>query len=130
MGGSQGRDNWAAMHRAFGWSVPPRFNIAQACCGRWAQRSDAGERVAIFAHASAGAATLTFAQLQREANAMSRLLVELGRYDEARVEIAELRRRDRMWKNEAMATELEARIRNAEAASGDAGDIRAGQVDR
>jgi acetyl-CoA synthetase len=78
MGGSQGRDNWAAMHRAFGWSVPAHFNIAQACCGRWAARGDAHERVAIVAHASQGAATLTFAQLQREANAMSRLLQELG----------------------------------------------------
>jgi acetyl-CoA synthetase len=78
MEGSQGRDNWAAMHRGFGWSVPERFNIAQACCGRWAQRSDAASRVAIFAHALPGAPTLTFAQLQREANAMSRLLAQLG----------------------------------------------------
>ncbi len=75
---SQGRDNWAAMHRAFGWRVPRSFNIAQACCGRWARRPDAGERVAIIAHGAPGAATLTFAQLQREANAMSRLLAGLG----------------------------------------------------
>lgn len=78
MGGSQGRDNWAAMHRGFGWSVPERFNIAQACCTRWAQRPDAARRVAIRAHGAAGRATLTFAQLQREANAMSNLLVGLG----------------------------------------------------
>ena len=78
MAGSQGRDNWAAMHRGFGWQVPERFNIAQACCGRWASRPDAEERVAIRAHAAKGASTLTFAQLQREANAMSQLLVRLG----------------------------------------------------
>ncbi len=74
---SQGRDNWAAMHRAFGWKVPPSFNIAQACCARWAQAPDADERIAILAHAADGA-TLTFAALQREANAMSNLLVALG----------------------------------------------------
>ena len=75
---SQGRDNWEAMHRGFGWQVPAQFNIAQVCCGRWAARDDAGERVAIRAHAQPGAPTLSFAELQREANAMSKLLVGLG----------------------------------------------------
>lgn len=74
---SQGRDNWAAMHAAFGWQVPEHFNIAQACCARWAGEAGAEQRVAIRAHA-AGGATLTFAELQREANAMSNLLVKLG----------------------------------------------------
>jgi len=78
MAGSQGRDNWAAMHRGFGWQVPEQFNIAQACCARWAQGDDAAERVAIRVHGAAGQATLSFAQLQREANAMSRLLAGLG----------------------------------------------------
>ena len=78
MAGSQGRDNWAAMHRAFGWRVPADFNIAQACCGRWAGRADAHERVAIIAHGQEPAGTLTFAQLQCEANAMSNLLAGLG----------------------------------------------------
>ena len=75
---SQGRDNWGAMHAGFGWRVPREFNIAQACCGRWAARADAGSRIAIRAHGDTAAPTLTFAQLQREANAMSALLVQLG----------------------------------------------------
>jgi acetyl-CoA synthetase len=78
---SQGSDNWAAMHRAFGWRVPADFNIARACCGRWAERADAAERVAIRAHGGNGgngAATLSFASLQREANALSNLLASLG----------------------------------------------------
>ena len=84
---SQGRDNWPAMHRAFGWNVPANFNIAQACCARWAQRPDAEQRVAIRAHAAQGEATLSFAQLQREANAMSNLLVGLGVHRGDRVAI-------------------------------------------
>ncbi len=84
---SQGRDNWAAMHAGFGWRVPERFNIAQACCGRWARRGDAAQRVAIRAHASPGAPTLSFAQLQREADAMSNLLVGLGVHRGDRVAI-------------------------------------------
>jgi acetyl-CoA synthetase len=78
MAGSQGRDNWAAMHSGFGWHVPKQFNIAQACCARWAARDDADTRVAIRAHGDAAAPTLTFARLQREANAMSALLARLG----------------------------------------------------
>ncbi|GAB3668904.1 acyl-CoA synthetase [Ramlibacter alkalitolerans] len=73
----QGRDNWAAMHGGFGWQVPDSFNIAQACCARWAREPDAAQRVAIIAHGTEGA-TLTFARLQQEANAMSNLLVGLG----------------------------------------------------
>jgi acetyl-CoA synthetase len=76
---SQGRDNWSALHQGFGWEVPERFNIAQVCCARWAARPDAAQRIAIRAHGVQGeSATLTFAQLQREANAMSNLLVALG----------------------------------------------------
>lgn len=74
---SQGRDNWAAMHAAFRWQVPPQFNIAQVCCARWAQGADAEQRVAIRAHATEPS-TLSYAQLQREANAMSNLLLALG----------------------------------------------------
>jgi acetyl-CoA synthetase len=84
---SQGRDNWPAMHRGFGWQVPEDFNIAQACCARWARRPDAEQRVAIRAHAAQGDATLSFAQLQREANAMSNLLVGLGVHRGDRVAI-------------------------------------------
>lgn len=78
MAGSQGRDNWPAMHGGYGWQVPQSFNIAQVCCGRWAQAPDAATRVAIRAHAAPGAATLTYAELQREANALSNLLAGLG----------------------------------------------------
>jgi acetyl-CoA synthetase len=75
---SQGRDNWDSMHRGFGWQVPRRFNIAQACCGRWAALDP--DRVAIRAHAAAGGdgGVLTFGQLQAQANAMSNLLARLG----------------------------------------------------
>lgn len=72
-------DDYARLHAGFRWQVPPVFNIAEACCGRWAREPDAARRIAIRAHGVSGpAATLTFAQLQREADAMRRLLVRLG----------------------------------------------------
>jgi len=76
---SQARDNYARMHAGFGWQVPQRFNIAQACCGRWAQRPDAAQRIAIRAHgAGPGSQCLSYRELQRRANATSQLLVSLG----------------------------------------------------
>jgi acetyl-CoA synthetase len=79
MASSQGRDNYRAMHEGFRWQVPEHFNIAQACCGRWAQQADAGRRVAIRAHETAGAGrTLSYAQLQEGANRASGLLRSLG----------------------------------------------------
>ncbi len=79
MGHSQARDNHAALHAGFGWHVPASFNIAQACCTRWARAQDAQTRVAVRAHGlPAGQDTLTYAQLQQRANRLSNLLGTLG----------------------------------------------------
>jgi len=40
-------DHYAAIQQAFRWSVPARFNMAQACSRRWAVRHDAAERIAV-----------------------------------------------------------------------------------
>jgi acetyl-CoA synthetase len=76
---SQGRDNHARMHAGFGWHVPHEFNIAHACCTRWASEPDAAQRVAIRAHgAPAGADTLSYRALQDAADRLSHALVALG----------------------------------------------------
>jgi acetyl-CoA synthetase len=76
---SQRRDNHARMHGTFGWKVPEHFNIAQACCVRWAERPDAIERTAIRAHGlTAGTEFLSYKELHIRANALSNLLVSLG----------------------------------------------------
>ena len=46
---SQNRDNYASLHQHFQWLVPEKFNIAQVCCGRWAQGPDAKNKIAIKA---------------------------------------------------------------------------------
>ncbi len=75
----QAGDNYRAMHQGFRWQVPEHFNIAQACCGRWAGRPDAGRRVAIRDHESGGPGrTLSYRQLQDAANRASGLLRSLG----------------------------------------------------
>ncbi len=72
-------DHYAAMHGAFGWHVPERFNMAQACCGRWAGRGDAASRVAVVADGTGlTPVTWSYAQLQQAANRLSNALAVLG----------------------------------------------------
>ena len=72
-------DNYRQMHEGFRWQVPEQLNIAQVCCGRWAQQPGAGSRVAIRAHETGGPGrTLSYAQLQDGANRASGLLRSLG----------------------------------------------------
>ncbi len=73
------QDHYATMHRRFGWKVPRRFNMAQACCGRWAGASDAASRVAVLADGTGLAPTSwSYAQLQEASNRLANALVLLG----------------------------------------------------
>jgi acetyl-CoA synthetase len=70
------RDRYREICNAFHWQVPPRFNIAWECCGRWARESD---RVALYCEDDAGnAATHTYLELQQQANRLSNALAALG----------------------------------------------------
>src|SRR6185436_8796002 len=72
-------DNYEALQRNFRWLVPQHFNMAEACCGRWARQADAAKRVAIYASTpGAEPQAHTFAELQQQANRLSNALVALG----------------------------------------------------
>ncbi|HYW58097.1 MAG TPA: AMP-binding protein [Polaromonas sp.] len=69
------------MHRGFRWQVDEYFNIAEVCCRRWAkpERQGATKRVAIRAHQPGAKATFySYADLQRAADALSHVLVQMG----------------------------------------------------
>ena len=69
-------DNYAKFYAAHRWDVPAHFNIANACCGRWARDRT---RFALYWEDESGAATAhTFWDLQREANRLSNALARLG----------------------------------------------------
>jgi acetyl-CoA synthetase len=73
------QDHYPRMQREFAWKVPRHFNMAQACCARWAHRADAGQRVAIIEHAAQGAARhYSYRQLQQAADRFSHLLQQRG----------------------------------------------------
>ena len=71
------QDAWAELHGQFRWQVPAWFNLAEACCGRWARQTP--QAVAIRTETPQGRPRLTrFAELQDQANRLSRLLRRLG----------------------------------------------------
>ena len=69
-------DHYAEVHAGFSWNVPAEFNIATACCGRWAPDRT---RFALYWEDESGATSAhSFWDLQREANRLSNVLAALG----------------------------------------------------
>ncbi|MBI5255508.1 MAG: AMP-binding protein [Burkholderiales bacterium] len=65
------------MHAQFRWQVPAQFNIAQACCARWARQTP--EAIAIRWQNERGErADLRYGELQRQANRLAHALQRLG----------------------------------------------------
>ncbi|WP_411882400.1 acyl-CoA synthetase [Polaromonas sp. YR568] len=64
------------MHAGFRWQVDEYFNIAEACCGRWAR---AEPRTAIRVHRPGAKTVLhSYQELQKAADALSQVLTGLG----------------------------------------------------
>src|SRR6266850_5593210 len=69
-------DRYAELYRSYRWSVPQRYNIAQACCGQWAADRS---RFALYWEDEAGAtAAYSFWDIQVAANRLSNALAALG----------------------------------------------------
>ena len=69
-------DHYAELHAAHRWEVPAQFNIADVCCGRWAEDR---ARFAMYWEDESGATTAhTFWDLQCEANRLSNVFAQLG----------------------------------------------------
>ena len=70
-------DHYARLHAGFRWQVPADFNIAAACCARWAE-STPDATALVCERDDSSASTHTFAELQCAANRLSNALVRLG----------------------------------------------------
>jgi acetyl-CoA synthetase len=69
-------DRYAELYRSYRWSVPPRYNIAQACCGQWAADRS---RFALYWEDESGAtAAYSYWDVQMAANRLSNALAALG----------------------------------------------------
>lgn len=72
-------DAYAQLHGGFRWQVPERFNIAEACCGRWARDATTARRTAVAWESEDGrSGCLSYASLQAEAHRLSHALRALG----------------------------------------------------
>ena len=77
-------DFYNSMQQGFAWHVPEFFNMAQVCSQRWADLSDASQRIAIIEHVttqnqtSVLPRTYTYQELQKSADALSHALQSLG----------------------------------------------------
>jgi len=70
-------DRYEQLHAAYRWQVPDDFNIAEACCGRWARETP--KATAIYFDSESGCrAQYSYAQLQRAANRLSNALLNQG----------------------------------------------------
>jgi acetyl-CoA synthetase len=73
------RDDYERLHREFRWHVPQDFNIAEACCGRWARDPAGASRVAVLHEREDGRrSSITYGELQAQANRLSLALKRLG----------------------------------------------------
>lgn len=77
---SHPHDAYETIHRQFGWQVPAKFNMAEACCARWARSKAYKNAPAIVAHHQHPqmCQTWSFANLQQAANRLSRVLQNKG----------------------------------------------------
>lgn len=81
--GAEPFDPYAALHAGFHWQVDEHFNIAEACCGRWARAERetpaAIKKIAIREHRPLAATVFhTYQALQKGADALSHVLAGLG----------------------------------------------------
>jgi acetyl-CoA synthetase len=72
-----GADRYAALHAGFRWQVPARFNIAEACCARWARRTPAAVAVR-WVHEDGRRGKLLYGELQAQAERLSAVLAGRG----------------------------------------------------
>ncbi|MBB2918091.1 acyl-CoA synthetase [Cupriavidus alkaliphilus] len=73
------RDDYRALYDSFRWEIPAEFNIAEACCGRWARDPASMDRIAVYTEHEDGRRNAhSFAYIQAEANRLSAALRALG----------------------------------------------------
>ena len=70
---------YTRLHSSFTWGVPEHFNIAHACCTRWAALPNATKNIAIQAYSTGAKGTFySYALLQEQANRLSNVLTAQG----------------------------------------------------
>jgi acetyl-CoA synthetase len=69
-------EGYDALVRAFRWEIPERFNIAEACCERWAARTP--DAPALVQWTGVGVRETSFRELKRRSDKLANALQALG----------------------------------------------------
>lgn len=69
-------DRWRGVYEAFRWNVPARFNLAHACCGRWA--GEPSRRALDWEDESGERRSFTYAELNDAADRLAGALHDRG----------------------------------------------------
>jgi acetyl-CoA synthetase len=69
-------DRYEELYRSFRWDVPQRYNMAHACCGKWA--GDRARFALYWEDESGATAAYSFWDIQQAANRLSNALAALG----------------------------------------------------
>ncbi len=72
-----GRGPYEALRSAFRWSIPARFNIAAACCDRWAA-AEPDRQALIRCDAAGGLTAISYGELKRESDRVAHALHARG----------------------------------------------------
>ncbi len=69
-------DRYEELYRSFRWDLPERYNMAHACCGKWA--GDRARFALYWEDESGATAAYSFWDVQQAANRLSNALAALG----------------------------------------------------
>ncbi len=82
-------DQYNSLYQSFEWLVPSHFNIADACCHRWASSPHEARQVAIYFEDQVGQLTmLTYGQLSEQVNKLANGFIRMGIQPQDRIAIA------------------------------------------
>ncbi len=70
-------DHYAELHAGFRWHVPDDFNLAEACCARWARQTPGAVAIR-FERADGTLETSAYGELQRDVERLAQVLTQLG----------------------------------------------------
>lgn len=86
---TQNTNQYSALYEAYEWFIPTHFNIAQACCHRWAASPHEARQAAIFFEDQVGQLTmLSYGQLSEKVNKLANAFVRMGVQPQDRIAIA------------------------------------------
>ena len=68
--------DYSSLYKAFEWLIPDRFNIAEACCDRWAATQP--DATAIIDVRGSDVTPVSFAALQARSNRFANMLAARG----------------------------------------------------